>query len=574
MQSNKSRAKIAAAMLTMSAHFVGVAQTAPVQGVAAQEYIREQERERAQRERLQPEADVRLDRKADQVVGPLVVDGDAPCFPIRRLESSRELDERFALAVQETRQALFGNELSGPEVCLGARSVNRVLESIQNRLVERGFVTTRVLAEPQDLKSGTLVVTVLPGRVRNVKMDDGNSGRGRSWNALPARPGDILDLRDIEQGLENFKRVPTADADVQIAPGELPGESDIAIRWKQPFPFRLNVSVDDTGSESTGKYQGSATVSYDNMLGLNDLLYVTFNHDLGGGESGRQGTRGTTAHYSVPYGYWLLSVTSSESTYHQSVAGATQTYVYSGDNQTSDARLSRLLYRDAVRKTTATARGWTRSSKNFVDDTEVEVQRRRVSGWEGSLSHREFIGQATLDTSVAYRRGTGANGAMPSPEEAFGEGTSRMSLITADAQASVPFTVRGQRLRYSGSWRAQWNRTTLVPQDRFSIGSRYTTRGFDGETSLSAERGWVLRNDVGIAVPSLGAEFYLAVDGGHVGGRTAELLVGHHLVGGAIGVRGAFKSLSYDLFIGSPIDKPDGYVTADRAGGFSLNWSF
>ena len=248
MKSNKSRAQMAAAMLTMSAHLMSSAQTAPVQGVAAQEYIREQERERAQREVLQPEADVRLERGASRVEGPLVVPDDAPCFPISRLEARGLLDPRFASAVQETRQALFGIELNGPEVCLGAKSVNRVLESIQNRLVERGFVTTRVLAEPQDLKSGTLVVTVLPGRVRNVQLDDGGSNRGQWWNALPARPGDVLDLRDIEQGLENFKRVPTADADIQIAPGELPGESDIVIRWKQGFPFRVNLSVDDAES--------------------------------------------------------------------------------------------------------------------------------------------------------------------------------------------------------------------------------------------------------------------------------------------------------------------------------------
>jgi hemolysin activation/secretion protein len=574
VQSNNSRAKLAAAMLTMSAHFTSGAQPVPIQGAAAQEYIREQERERAQRELLQPEPNVRLDRGVDRVAGPLLVEEDKPCFPIQHLETGHDLEPRFAQAVHEVRQALFGIELNGPAVCLGAKSINRVLESIQNRLVERGFVTTRVLAEPQDLKSGTLVVTVITGKVRNVRMDDGGSMRGQWWNALPARPGEVLDLRDIEQGLENFKRVPTAEADIQITPGDLPGESDIVIRWKQAFPFRLNLSVDDAGSKSTGKYQGSATISYDHAFTLNDLLYVTFNHDLGGGESGPRGTRGTTAHYSVPFGYWLVGLTSSQSNYYQSVAGATQTYVYSGDNQTSDLRLSRLIYRDAVRKTTVTARGWTRSSKNFVDDTEVEVQRRRVSGWEGSLSHREFIGQATLDATLAYRRGTGANDAMPSPEEAFGEGTSRMSLVTADAQASVPFTVSGQRLRYSGTWRTQWNRTPLAPQDRLSIGSRYTVRGFDGESSLSAERGWVLRNDVGIAAPSIGAEFYVALDAGRVGGRSAQFLIGQHLVGTAIGLRGGFKSLSYDLFVGTPVDKPERYESASTTGGFNLNWSF
>ena len=44
--------------------------------------------------------------------------------------------------------------------------------------------------------------------------------------------------------------------------------------------------------------------------------------------------------------------------YYQSVAGINQTYRYSGENQTGEIKLSRLVYRDAVRKTTVSLRGW------------------------------------------------------------------------------------------------------------------------------------------------------------------------------------------------------------------------
>ena len=160
------------------------------------------------------------------------------------------------------------------------------------------------------------------------------------------------------------------------------------------------------------------------------------------------------------------------------------------------------------RSSSAPTRGWQRESKNYIDDTEIEVQRRRTAGWELGLTHKQFIGTATLDASVAYRRGTGAFHALRSPEEMAQlwdptlplEGTSRMKLITADAQFSVPFRLGKQRLRYTAAWRAQWNRTPLSPQDRFAIGGRYTVRGFDGESSLSGERGWSLRNDLSLGI--------------------------------------------------------------------------
>ncbi len=37
----------------------------------------------------------------------------------------------------------------------------------------------------------------------------------------------------------------------------------------------------------------------------------------------------------------------------------------------------------------------------------------------------------------------------------------------------------------------------LTQQDKLSIGGRYTVRGFDGELSLSGEKGWLWRNELG-----------------------------------------------------------------------------
>ena len=395
---------------------------------------------------------------------------------------------------------------------------------------------------------------------------------------MPVRSGDILNVRDIEQALENFKRVPSVEADIQIAPAEgldaQPGDSDLVITWKQAFPFRITLSADDAGSEYTGKHQGSVTVSYDDWWALNDLFYVSFNRDLGRSYGHGKGTRGYTAHYEVPYRYWLLGFTASGYDYRQRVAGANQTYIYHGSAENAELRLSRLLYRDAVRKTSAYVAGWLRNSHNYIDDTEIEVQRRRMAGWELGVTHREFIAAAIFDTRIGYRRGTGMLSALVAPEELFGEGTSRSALITADAQLNVPFGISKQRFRYAASWRAQWNRTPLVPQDRFQIGGRYTVRGFDGESTLLGERGWLLRNDLGWTIGRTGQELYLGVDYGEVSGPSTPQLIGTRLAGAVVGVRGGYKHFMWDLFAGRPLSKPDGFQTASTTAGFNLLWSY
>lgn len=546
----------------------------PNAGEIAQELRRQQDRQQVERQQLERTPDVRLPtpepvHAAITLRLPL---GEAPCFVIQTIAIRGRDASRF--------NWLTG-VVAGPQgddspigQCLGANGINVVLKRAQDALVAQGFVTSRVLAEPQDVSKGILALSVLPGRVRAIRFAEPVDARATAWNAVPIRPGDILNLRDVEQALENFKRVPSADADIKIEPGSAPDESDLVISYRQAMPLRFSVSADDSGSKGTGKYQGSATLSYDNWWTLNDLFYVTVNHDLGGGDGGARGTQGQVVHYSIPFGYWTVGTTVSHSRYFQTVAGASQDYIYSGTSRNAEVKLSRLVYRDAQRKMTLSTRAFQRQSNNFIDDTEVQVQRRVVGGWDVGVNHKEFLGPAIVEGNLNYKRGTGAFGSLPAPEEAFGEGTSRFAVITADANITAPFHLGGQKLRYSGTWRIQGNRTPLTSQDRFSIGGRYTVRGFDGESSLSAERGWLVRNEIGLPIGASGQELYIGLDHGQVGGPSSDLLVGKRLTGAVLGLRGQWSRLQYDLFIGTPVRKPDSFKTAGTNAGFSLNAAF
>ena len=561
---------------------LSAAQQSPTTPQPFVEQQRQQERERALREQNERTVDQRP-QATPPAPAQRIPESESPCFRIGRVLLVGEQSESFQWAVADLSGPMGNDSPAGR--CLGTAGVNVVLARAQQAVIARGFVTTRVLAAPQDLSSGTLTLSVVPGHIAAIRTtpDSSSTLLGNSAllaTAIPARPGDLLNLRDIEQGLENLKRAPTAEADIQIepstAPNAKPGDSDLVVKYIQAKKWRVTLSLDDSGTEATGRYQAGATLSLDNPFGLNDLFYVSANHNINNHVFGdpSKGIEGQTVHYSLPYGYWLLGLTASNSQYHQSVAGLNQDYVYAGKTNNAEVKLSRLIYRDQSRKTSVAIKGWRRESRNFVDDTEVEVQHRVVGGWELSLNHKEYIGEATLEGTLAYKRGTGGLGSRTAPEEEFGEGTSRLKLYTADISLNAPFKLGEQKLRYSGLIRAQWNRTPLTPQDRFAIGGRYTVRGFDGETSLMGERGWLIRNDIGWAVGQSGAELYVGADYGRVSGRSTIDLLGRSLAGAVIGVRGQWTKLSYDFFVGAPIRKPEGYRTAKVTLGFNLNASF
>lgn len=541
--------------------------------------LRSQEQERRAQEALQQREkaitapDVRLQNEASSPDDRRLAI-ESPCFPIQELALPPESMQQWSWLLGH---ADGHTTLDKPDPvqgrCIGAQGVQTVIDRLQNALIARGFVTSRILAAPQNLQTGQLTLLVLPGRIQEVRWANGAGQRGSRWNTVPLQSGDVLNLRDIEQALENYKRVPTAEADIDIEPAQEPGYSNLVIRHEQAHPFRLSVGMDDSGSRSTGKLQGNATLSYDNWWTLSDLFYVSLQGELGAKDPGPRGTYGRTVHYSVPWGYNLLSVTLSQNRYHQTVAGANADVLYSGTSANSEVKLARVIQRDSAGKTTLSLKGFQRRSNNYIDDAEVEVQRRVVGGLEWGLGHRRAFDRITLEGNLAYRAGTGAWGALPAPEEGFGEGTSRMRLWLLDASVQWPFEAAQQSWTWNSNWKAQYNKTPLTPQDRFSIGGRFTVRGFDGLSVLTAERGWLWRNEMSLATAQ-GTQLYAGIDRGHVGGPSAQNLVGQNLTGLVLGWRGQYKRVQFDLFAARPLHKPERFKTATETAGFSLSISY
>ncbi|MFP1741324.1 ShlB/FhaC/HecB family hemolysin secretion/activation protein [Lonsdalea quercina] len=536
---------------------------APMQGAAAidaREQLRQQERTRALREQNTPQADVRLQMPDAALPG--YPTEENPCFTIHHLALQGEASEQFQWALASAADA------NGR--CLGAQGIMLAINKVQNAILAKGYVTTRVMAQEQDLNQGILTLTLQPGRISDIRFGQPTSWRGRLWNAIPASRGDILNLRDVEQGLENLKRVSSATADIEIVPGEQEGASDLRVNWQEKRPVRLSLGLDDSGSESTGRYLGTTTLAIDAPFAQNDLFYANIGRDMFA--QGPYGNRSNTLNYFFPVGYWAFSANYSDYTYHQNIPNANEVLSYNGKSDNVVVTVSRLLFRNQSHKTTLNMRTYRKHATNSVNGIEIEQQRRRTAGWELGVNQRSYFGDTTVDANVSWRRGTGAFGATRAPEEATHSGSARTGVLLGDVSIHQPFTFVDQSLRYSTTLRGQWSANALTPQERLAIAGRYTVRGFDGEQMLSGERGIVWRNELGWNIRSRGHELYLALDYGRVGGPGTRYLVGHQLAGSAVGLRGAlWQHVSYDVFAGVPLLKPDAFHTSGATAGFSIN---
>jgi hemolysin activation/secretion protein len=70
------------------------------------------------------------------------------------------------------------------------------------------------------------------------------------------------------------------------------------------------------------------------------------------------------------------------------------------------------------------------------------------------------------------------------------------------------------------------------------------------------------------------ASLYFGLDGGRVWGPSDVNLAGHYLAGAALGVRGRWRVLQFDLALAAPIVKPPGFKTSRLTPYASATYAF
>lgn len=532
--------------------------------ISNQQLIYQQERQKALENILTPQSpSVRL--MAPVASGDLLnFPQESICFNIQQVELLGREDLPFTIPLSGLSHQAEGR-------CLGGQGINLLMTALQNRLISYGYITTRVVAPEQDLTRGTLSLLLVKGTVRRFLYRPESDTYANLNSAMPIKEGKLLNLRDIEQGLENLQRVPTSSAKMQLVPGNKPGESDIIITRNQSKYWRIGVSLDDSGSKETGRYQGSLTLYLDNPLALSDTFYISGGHDINGKSA--YGSKNYLFSYTVPFGYWQLSASWSGNTYHQTIADIVK-YEYRGRSKYFNAQLSRVIHRNETQKTTISYGINLRNSHNYVDDTEIEVQRRNTTNWRLGVQHRHYFDRTVLDIGATYQKGVRWFGADVAPEEYSNTGSALTDIIQLNLSLQVPFSYAEQHYFYLLQYQGQMTRgNKLTPQDRFSIGSRWTVRGFDGEQILSADNGWFVRNELSWYTP-YNQMLYFGLDAGEVSGASSQYLLGKRLIGSTIGLRGEKFGIDYDIFAAAPIHKPKKFETDDINFGFNFNWTY
>jgi hemolysin activation/secretion protein len=446
--------------------------------------------------------------------------------------------------------------------CLGVVEIEKILAEITRDYISRGYVTTRAYLPQQDLSKGTLEILVLEGVVDKIMLEDGEHNSIRLGTVFP-RAGDILNLRDFEQGVEQVNKLSSNNAMMDIQPGDKAGTSSIVIRNQPGTPFHASFSGDNQGSESTGRQQYAATLMSDRLLGLNELLLYTHRRSHPHDEE-RQSSESDSLSVVTPFGYSTVSLSMNRSRYTSTiVAPSGLDLQFRGESATDSLRLERVMLRDRTTRVTFASMLTVKDSKSWLAGQYLGISSRDLSVLDLDASVSTGVAGGVLNLDFGLAKGLRFAGALSDADNLPHEAPrAQFEKFKYGIGYSIPFRMAGKDFSFSTQATGQHAMDTLYGSEQILIGGIYSVRGFV-RNALSGDSGYYVRNELSMRHTlrsnkgeTIGVRLFTGVDFGVVRNRVADVPSGR-LTGMAFGMNLNWRGASFEIFNTRPLDFPD-----------------
>lgn len=498
-------------------------------------------------ERNQPEVDVFL--QEDNEDTSWIGDDASRCFEIDHIDVQ-------GVTLFEPGQI---NEITEPYLnrCLSLQEFNQIIKGISNLYLEEGYVTSRAYVQPQNIKDGILDILVLEGKLESIISFENESKlteRQLRW-AFPTEADRPLNLRDLEQGLENLNRLRQNRASMDLEPGEQPGHTQLRVKNTSGRSLSGGAGINNSGSDATGEILANLYASWDNPTGSNDNLYLSISDSVDA-PSGAQ-SRSYSANYSIPYGYSLIRLSASYFDYQQRVAGSVADFTTSGSSASQSLSFDYLTYRGQRDKLIFTSALVRKESKNYLEDVFLETSSRVLYLTNIGGRYTRYVGEGVLRADLTWTRSESWFDA--TEKIVAGENEYQFDTFSIDGSYSTPFSLASAKFSYQSSVSLFYTPDEIIASEALSLGGEYTVRGVEN-TGLVGYSGGYWQNEIHFSrnLPLVGRlDLFLGLDIGNTDTPEFENEDREWLSGAVLGTSIAHQIYRLSLVYAQTLHAPD-----------------
>lgn len=480
--------------------------------------------------------------------------------------ASREKEEKICFITHEIRihnatvlREAEQHNVTDPYLgkCNGIQSLNALADALTKLYIDKGYITSRVYIVPQDISDGIVELYAIEGKIARVISDN-----SKTTGVFIGFEDNLLDLNDLETAIKQVNRLRSNETTMKLVPSSVEGSTDIVLNSKEEIPFFASLSINNYGSDATGKYQLSGGFVWENIFGFSDCLSIGLN-TTDKQEKGRK-SFGDSFTYSVPFGKWLWEAGLTHFTYNQTVYGLNTAYISRGESDVYSLGTTYKLFHTRMQNVELNGQIARKKNLSLIDSAVIEASTYNLS--VGKAGMKYVYRQPSWEMYLLLDYYHGLDVFKPTRDGSLKYDFSKWTLTAGATKyfdAELPIT-------YNVSGYSQYSNNLLFGAEQISIGGAYSIRGFQTQ-NIGGSSGWYCRNDVNFqTTPNLSP--YIAYDIGHI--KSAEDTSGGTLSSATIGLRARYDTFSFDLYHAIPLTSPDKTFDSDPFIGINVSANF
>ena len=465
-----------------------------------------------------------------------------------QLESKKKVDDKVCQTIK-TFEILGNKEISNftlkhkfikplqkekpqgeDNLCFTRLDLSKLHDQIENYYINQGYVIARVYFDTSEIAKGKIKIIIEEGKLEKLEIHDNS----KLNNKLPFRKNtqkffafpslmknEAVNLRDIEQGIDQINRLSSQNAKISLDPGQKAGYSNVIIENQIGHQATLSLGVDNSGQQNTGRIKHKTSFNYDNLLGINDNFYFNYSESNGvplfGSSKGfnnkigtddNSNTRFSKSFYSamsIPFGYWTAGTSYSYSKYLLTTSGTVSLIKSSGNSEAKTYYLDRVLSRGKKYKISLKGELGQNDTDSYIEDTYIPINSRRTAEANFYLNNTFYIQSGSLYFQPKYSKGLTAFGAIKDGRNLTRDKPrAQFETFGLYAQSNINFTPTKTLipLNHKLTFDSVKSNDSLYGSDQFSLGGRYTIRGFQ-ESIISGDNGYSIKSDLSVRLSDL-----------------------------------------------------------------------
>lgn len=445
-------------------------------------------------------------------------------------------------------------------------NVYSLIRDLENKYIEKGYITTRVglNLEKSDLFNGNISLFVLEGKTDKVFYDN-KENSFKTFITFPQRENKILNIRDLDQGIDNLADNSTMD--IKAASKE--GYSNIFIN-RQNKIINIFLNYNDLGQRETGRHRLKYSLNLHNLIGLNESFDFSYQMKMQRQYKDSDADN-FSLNVSLPFKNWNFNYSYDKSETFRTIYSLKNKYKSSSETVNQSFGIRKLIYRNENHKIDFGAKITLKDSKNYIDDIRLVTSSRKLSVLTLDTAYTGRVGGGLLSSNLSTSFGLKKFGANIDDNEWYREKYSPKAQFRK-YNLNISWYRPINKFYYKLNLRGQYSKDILYSQEKLGIGDDTTVRGFKDE-SLQGDKGFYIRNEIGYK----GLQFlepYIAYDYGRTFNNKIEYEKVATIQGVSAGFKIYFRGFEGSLTLSKPIDKPEYFEKNEPVVYISLTYRF